>query len=118
MATATLQVDDKNDLFLPDGRNLVVIVGAPACLQDALSKTRMRKNEDIYNVGNGVDYFGTIFTPQPDDSAARKSIIDNIQASPDVLGVDQLNIAISGDSFTYEAQIMTLYGPLPLGDQQ
>jgi hypothetical protein len=110
MATATLQMNDENDLFLPDGRNLVVLNGAPACLQDILSKTRMRLGEDIYNVKNGVDYLGTIFTPQPNDGAARKSLIDNIKASPDVLSVDQLNVTIRQDVFNYEAQVVTIYG--------
>jgi len=110
MTTATLQMNDENDLFLPDGRNLVVLNGAPACLQDILSKTRMRLGEDIYNVNNGVDYFGTVFTPQPNDGAARKSLIDNIKASPDVLSVDQLIVSIGKNTFNYEAQIMTVYG--------
>lgn len=110
MATATLQMNDENDLFLPDGRNLVVLTGAAACLQDILSKTRMRLGEDVYNVKNGVDYFGTIFTPQPNDGAARKSLIDNIKASPDVLSVDQLNVSIGNNTFNYEAQVMTIYG--------
>lgn len=116
MATATLQINDDNDLYLADGRNLTLLSGAPACLQDVRSKTRMRKSEDLYNVNNGVDYFGTIFTPQPDDGAARKSLIDNIQSCPDVLSVDQLDVTITGDKFSYEAQIMTLYGPQSIGE--
>ncbi len=109
MATASLQVNDVNDLFLPDGRNLVLLSGAPACLQDILLKTRMKLGEDIYNVENGVDYMGTVFT-QRDDAAARKSLIDNIQASPDVFSVDQLDTSQTGNTFNYQAQVMTAYG--------
>lgn len=109
VATASLQVNDDNDLFLPDGRNLVLLTGAPACLQDIRLKTRMRLAEDIYNVENGVDYMGTVFT-QTDEAAARKSLIDNIQDSPDVFSVDQLDINLAGNTFNYEAQVMTAYG--------
>lgn len=110
MAVSTIQMNSENDLFLPDGRNLVVLSGAAACLQDILSKTRMRLGEDVYNVNNGVDYLGKVFTPQPDTSAARKSLIDNISAVPDVLSVDQLDVSIANNTFSFEAQVMTIYG--------
>ena len=116
MATSTLQIDENNDLYLPDGRNLVVISGKDACSQDIRSKTLMRITEDIYNVLNGVDYFGTIFTPQQDYGAARKSLSDAILSCPDVVNVDELQITISGNIFNYVANIMTAYGPLTVSN--
>lgn len=112
MATSTLQANDRNDLFLPDGRNLVLLQDAPACSQNILQKTLMRTTEDVYNVDNGVDYFGTVFAPQQDFDGARQSLSDAIMSCPDVISIEQLDIDISGNTFNYVAQIMTLYGPL------
>ena len=117
MSTATIQTDQNNDLFLADGRNLVIITGAAACAQNVLHKTLMRVTEDIYNVLNGVDYFGTIFTAQRDVDAARKSLVDAIQSVPDVISVEAITIDIRGDTFFYTAQILTIYGQLTVSNQ-
>jgi hypothetical protein len=117
MATATIQTDSNNDLFLPDGRNLAIITGAAACAQNVLHKTLMRTTEDIYNVLNGVDYLGTIFTAHRDVDAARKSLTDAILSVPDVLSVESLSIDIRGDGFFFTAQILTIYGQLTVSNQ-
>jgi hypothetical protein len=117
MSTATIQTDNNNDLFLADGRNLVIITGAAACAQNVLHKTLMRVTEDIYNVLNGVDYFGTIFTAHRDVDAARKSLVDAIQTVPDVISVESITIDIRGDTFFYNAQILTVYGQLTVSNQ-
>lgn len=117
MATSTLQTNENNDLFCPDGRNLVLLSGAPACAQDIRHKTLMRTGEDIYDVNNGVDYFGTVFAPQQDYDGARKSLSDAILSSPDTISIEQLDISIDGNTFNYEAQILTIYGPLPVSSR-
>lgn len=110
MATSTLQVNANEDLFLPDGRNLVILSGVDACVQNVRQATKMRLGENTFNVNEGVDYFGTIFSPQPDYDAARKSISQAILSSPDVISIESLDISISGNTFSYVAQIMTIYG--------
>ncbi len=112
MASLTLQTDGNNDLFLPDGRNLTLLTGASACVQNILQKTQLRYSEDIYDQTNGVQYFETVFTPQTDYDAARKSLIDNILTVPDVTGIDSLTITINGNEFDYVAQVATIYGQL------
>lgn len=110
MATSTLQTNANEDLYMPDGRNLVVLTGVAACVQNIRQACKMRLGEDIYNTGSGVDYFGTIFTPQPNYDAARRSIINAILSCPDVISVESLVITISGNTFNYTASIMTIYG--------
>ena len=117
MATSTLQTDENNDLFLPDGRNLIVLSGIPACSQSIGQATKMRLAEDIYNTLSGVDYFGAIFTPQPDYDAARQSIATAILSCPDVISIESLIIEISANSFNYAAQINTIHGPIPVSSQ-
>lgn len=112
MATSTLQTNAKNDLFLPDGRNLSILTGADACEQDIRHKTLMRTTEDIYNVANGVDWLGTVFTPQQNYGAARQSLANAIMSCPDVVSINSLTLTIDQNDFNFVAEIMTIYGPL------
>jgi hypothetical protein len=59
-----------------------------------------------------VDYFGSIFSPQPNFDDARQSLINAIESSPDVVRVDEIQISVSGDVFEYAAKAMSAYGPL------
>jgi hypothetical protein len=117
MATSTLQTNSNNDLYLPDGRNLIVVGGIPACSQSIGQATKMRLGEDIYSTLAGVDYFGTVFTPQPDYDAARQSLTTAILSCPDVISIESLSIEISADSFNYVAEINTIYGPIPVSSK-
>lgn len=118
MATSTLQTDDNEDLFLVDGRNLVVLTGVDAAEQSIRQATKMRLGEDQLNVNDGVDYLGTIFAPQPDFDAARASLVAAILSSPDVLSIESLTITIDKNSFSYEADIMTIYGQIASSSNQ
>jgi hypothetical protein len=111
MATQTFACNENNDLYLPDGRNLSLISGIVACEQNLTQKGQMRLGENQYNTSDGVDYFGTVFTPQPDYDAARASIAKNILECPDVLSIESLTITISGEDFSYVARVHTIYGP-------
>lgn len=112
MTTSTFLSDENNDMFLPDGRNISLVTGGLACAQNLKQRSLMRLGENQYNTNDGVDYFGTIFTPQPNYDAARRSIAQNLLACPDVLSIDSLDITISGDVFNYIANVHTLYGPI------
>lgn len=110
MATSTIQTNANNDLFLPDGQNLVILTGRAACQQNILQATLMRLAEDVFNQTSGVDYFGTVFTPQQSYDAARASLISNILACPDVISIDSLSITITDNTFIYTANVITAYG--------
>jgi hypothetical protein len=114
MSILTIEDDDNNDIQIKDGRNIVFISGAFACSQSLKNKGLMRLGEDQYNIEDGVDYFGTVFTPQPDFDAARASITKNILEVPDVISIQTLTIDVVGDVFTYIAEINTIYGPLKI----
>ncbi len=114
----TIQDDEFNDIFIKDGRNIVMISGAVACAQSLKNKGLMRLTEDQYNIEDGVDYFGTIFTPQPNYDAARATIVQNILAVPDVLSIQSLTINVIADIFTYTAEVNTIYGAVPVESSQ
>jgi hypothetical protein len=114
MAITTLQCDENEDLFLPDGRNLVLLSARDAVVQGVRQRTKMRTSENIYNVSEGVDYIGSIFSPQPDFDTARKSISNAILSCPDVVSIESLVITIANNAFSYVAQIIDIYGPLTI----
>jgi hypothetical protein len=126
MATQTLEANDVNDLYLPDGENLVVLSGAAACQQNILEKTLLRLTEDIYNQSNGVDYFGTILTPQVNYDGAYNSLSTQILSCPDVISIETLTIAVTPtlnpvnglveNVFSFTADVMTVYGPLTVSN--
>ena len=116
MSIATLQTNDLEDLYLPDGRNLNILSDQLACVQSARQATKMRLSENIFNINQGVRYLESIFSPQPDFDAARKSLSDAILSVPDVLSIEALTISVSGNSFVFDAQILTVYGQLALNN--
>ena len=110
MASLTIQTNANNDLYLPDGRNLNLLTGVQAVVQNVRHACLMRLGEDIYNVNNGVDNFGTVFTPQQNYDAARKSLQTAILNVPDVLSIESLTITIDANTFEFVAEISTIYG--------
>lgn len=110
MATLTIQTNDNNDLFLPDGRNLSIIEGVDALSQNIRHAHLMRKGEDLYDQSNGVDYLGTVFGSPKDIDGARQSIANAILKKEDVQGIEQLDISVEGDVLSFAARIITVYG--------
>lgn len=112
MSTSTIKTDANNDFFFDSQKNMVLIEGVEAITQDVRAETLMRLGEDIYNVNKGVDYFGAIFSPQPNYDDARQSIIAAIESSPEVIRVDSLTIVIDGENFEFASEITSSNGPL------
>ncbi len=108
---------DTNDIAFTDGVNIAFIDGSDACAQNLRQKSLMRLGEDQYDTQDGIDYFGTVFTPQPNFDAARQSLVANLLRCPDVISIKQLDINVIADVFFYRAQIVTVYGPVNIEQQ-
>ncbi len=115
MATSTIQTNDFGDIYLPDGKNLGIISGIDACKQSIVEATRLRLGENQYDTTEGVDYLGTIFTPQQNFAAFRNSLINAILSSPDVISVEELALSQVNNVIKYDAQINTIYGVVLIG---
>jgi hypothetical protein len=118
MATSTIKTDSNNDLFVDDSHDLVVLTDLEAVTQDVRAATLMRAGEDIYNVNAGVKYLEYVFTPQQNYDEARRSLAQNILASPDVINIEQLTVDIEGETFDFEARVLTLHGPTTVRNNQ
>lgn len=110
MTTLTIKVNDNNDLYLPDGRNLFIIENQDALVQTIGLAHKMRKGEDLYDVNNGIDYLGVVFTSPVDEDTARQQLSNAILKKVDVLGIETLVTTISNNALDFEAQIVTAYG--------
>lgn len=110
MASVTIETNENNDLYLPDGRNLSIINGLDALKQNIRHAHLMRKGEDLYDQSNGVDYFGTVFNSPKDIDGARQSIANAILKKEDVQSIETLEISFEGDVMNFAAQIITVYG--------
>lgn len=112
MATQTILCNENNDMFLPNGRDIEMVFDALACAQNLKQRSLERLGENQYNTTEGIDYFGTIFTPQPNYDAARRSISQNLLACPDVVNIDSLTINPTDGVFNFIANVHTIYGPV------
>lgn len=110
MTTLTIEVNANNDIFLPDGRNLNILSGEPAMVQVIRAAHLMRLGEAMYDVTNGVDYMGTVFTSPVDQDGARQSLANAILKKQDVAGIETLTVTIQDGVFDFEAQVVTIYG--------
>lgn len=110
MTTLTIEVNSKNDIYLPDGRNINILSGEKAMVQVVRAAHLMRRGEDMYDVDNGVNYLDTVFSSPVDQDGARQSIINAILKKPDVAGIENLTVTISNGTLDFEAEIVTIYG--------
>lgn len=110
MAISTLAINANNDLYLVDGSNFGVLTGIDAVVQDVGQATRKVRGENQFNINEGVDYFGAVFSPVPDYDAFRAQLIDAALSVPDTIDVVSVTMARAGDAINYQMEITTIYG--------
>lgn len=93
-----------------------MLEGEAALKQTLRTYCRMVLGEDLYDIRNGVDYFGTVFSPQPNLDAARASLTGQLMKHKDVLSVDSLTMAIMDSKLVYVATVATIYGSLEISN--
>lgn len=111
MAIKTLQTNEFGDLYVVDGSSLGLLDGKDAAVQDVGSATKKILGENPFNSLEGVDYFGTVFSPSPDYDQFRLQLTEAALTVPDVTEVTSIEITKEGDQVNYVMQINTVYGP-------
>lgn len=114
MGITTLGVNEHNDLFLYDGSNLQLLTGEPAVQQGVNQATSQRLTENPFNVNEGVDYLGAIFTPTPDYNIARDDLSRAALSVPDTLSVIEITLDVQGDKLLFNMVVLSAYGPTAL----
>lgn len=117
MAIKTIQVTENQDIALIGGRTWAFLQGEDALKQNLVSYGRMILKEDLYDIRNGVDYFGSVFSPTPDLDKARASITSQLLKHPDALSVESLTISIEDSALNYIAVVNTIYGEVQISNQ-
>ena len=116
MSLATFQVDENGDLFLVDGANLGLVYDVDAVTQDIGQATKMLLGENPYDTSQGVDYFGTVFSPQPDYDAFRVQLAREALTIPDTTGVMGVELTKDGNELTYVMEVATVYGTVTVAN--
>lgn len=117
MSLTTLQTNDKNDIFMSTDRGIGILTGVAALVQSVRESGLMRTGEDIYDVSNGVDYMGTVFSSPQDLDGARISLSRAILKNSDVLSIESLILHIDSGVLNWTARLTTVYGMLNVGSQ-
>lgn len=110
MSLTTFKVDENGDLFLVDGANLGLIFDEEAVAQDVGQATKMLLGENPYDTTQGVDYFGTVFSPQPDYDAFRVQLAREALTIPDTTGVLGVELSKEGNNLIFKMEVATVYG--------
>ncbi len=113
---STLAVNDDNDIYAVNGVLQFLPSGAEATSQTVKRRMQTYLGEVLYNVNEGVDYFGTVFNGSPNvltfESSARSNILD-VQ---DVTGIESFTAEASNNVLTYTAEINTIYGTITVNN--
>lgn len=110
MAITTMAVNDVGDLYLVDGSNFGFLSGVAAIIQDIGQATKKVRGENQFNVAEGIDYFGVVFSPTPDYDSFRAQLIEAALSVPDTVDVTSVVMERDGDNLNYEMTVTTIYG--------
>lgn len=114
MAISTLTVNANNDLYLADGSNLVIVSGLEAVQQGVDQATKERLGENPFNVNEGVDYFGTVFSATPDYVAFRDELTRAALSITDVTQITSVILSKQENTVLYSLTAKTLYSEVTI----
>lgn len=109
--TQTFAVDANNDLYIGDDDRLVMVDGITAVTQVCEQVAKTRLGELVLAVDDGLPFFEAVWTGTPDLARFEEALRADLSAVPDVLEVTTLTMRQTGDTLSYQAQIITVYGP-------
>lgn len=116
MAILSFKADDNGDLSLHNGANLAMVSGKEAVAQDVGQATKKLLGENPFNTSEGVDYFGTVFSPNPDYDQFRFQLVQAAMSVPDVVEVYSLEITKTGDQLYYKMEVNSKYGQITVSN--
>lgn len=111
MSSRSIAADENGDIYLPDGANVALVTGQDAVIQNVSMATKKILGENPFNSTEGIDYFGTVFNPQPDYDQFRFQLTQAALSVPDVVEVVSVSMSRNESSVEYVMQINSIYGP-------
>lgn len=107
----TLKLDAGNNLVVSQ-KNIAVISGIDACVQDTACRVGLARGENPMNTDEGIDYMNGFFRTSgavPDlETAVRRRILDN----PEIYGINSMDMERNGTVLTIRSEVDTIYGTI------
>lgn len=108
MSNLSIATNANNDIYIgPDG-NLAMVTGVTAVQQDCEHALKAQLGEMIYSPAKGMPTFDDVWQSRNFIrwEAAARATLANING---VVKVVSFNVTVSADTFSYVAQIETVY---------
>ena len=109
--TRTFAVDEKNDIYLGTDGALAIAGSLQATLQAAQQAAQTQRGEMEYALDQGLPNFAVLWNGSPNLSQFEAALRRAILAVAHVVGIQDLTITVSGSKLSYQATIITDYGP-------
>lgn len=106
----TLATNDNFDIYQAADGNLAVVSGLQAVIQTCEHVARTKLTELPYAQSRGIPFFDIALGASPDAGLYDLYLRRALLSVPDVTGVGNISIQVSGDQLRYTAEIKTIYG--------
>lgn len=108
--TTTFGIDQNNDIYLNNEKNLAVLTGINAVVDAVKTATQAQLGEMVLETGQGIPNFETIWIGTPNYSLWESYLRNTIMNIDGVQELQSLQLQKTGDVLTYTATIKTIYG--------
>lgn len=110
----TLALDSNNDISFNSLGNFYFLEDIEALKQTIQNVVLTNYGEIILNNELGVDYFNTVFSPQPDLFKFKKQVINQTEQVEGVVNVSGFDMQVNGDTLNYTMTVVTIYGDITI----
>ena len=110
----SLSLDSDHDIHRGDRSVLVLARGADEVVQGLLTRLQLFLGEWFLDVDAGTDWYGVVFTDNPDMRLVETELKRRINSQPGVEAItrfDAKDLDRGSRAFTLSFEVLTTYGP-------
>lgn len=112
--TKTFALNENNDIFIDANGNLSIVEGIEAVAFVCKNVAQTRLDEMIYEQGEGLPYFESVFNGTPNLERFRSQLRKSLLEVSGVLRVLSIVLNLERDVLFYEANILTDFGEITI----
>ena len=112
--TQTIATNSNNDIYLDASGNLAIFSGQLAVEQACATASKLQLAEAIYQTNLGIPNFESVWNGTPNLAIFESYLRQTLMNVEGVVAVTSLNVSVSKNVLSYQAQIESVYGSLYL----
>ena len=112
--TTTVATNAHNDIYILPNGNLSITTGQDAVLQACATASKLQLGEAIYQTNLGIPNFEVVWNGTPNLAIFETYLRQALLSVDGVITVTSLNISVSKNVLSYQAQIESAFGTLYL----